>query len=534
MRKNLIFAISLFIFVSGFIFQGVAQAGKGEKKEFEYYHKKLSQIKEKNTKYRVAIGTFGETVDIPGSPFNKIEKKDDQGGKTYNINIATPNLPKPEESKVSLAAGMLFDLLKKTDRFDVVERKEVNQLVREIQFEQSDWVKKDSINKLGNIYGIQYILLGDILSNKSGERFGPSQYTTTLRLVDINTGSIIATGTGQKNNLQEALAEAVNILTDDIKSSIWTCRVVQVDSKGVYINAGLDDNIEKNDVFAVIRLEDPIKDKATGLILGYKQTEINKIKIVEVLENKLSLAKSLDPAVPIKEGYIVSAKRVKPSKDNEINLWNQIFGTNASKKEGVTTLGSSGKLVKKSLPISSVENIVEAYGKSVVLIQTQSSMGSGFVVSSDGLILTNSHVINMSETISVKFIADNRVYSNVQVVKNNTIRDLALLKINEVGNFTPVVLGDSDQVSVGERVVAIGNPKGLENTVSDGLVSALRDMNGTKLIQISAPISSGSSGGALFNMNGEVIGITSSSFNEGQNLNFAVAINHAKNELSLD
>ena len=147
------------------------------------------------------------------------------------------------------------------------------------------------------------------------------------------------------------------------------------------------------------------------------------------------------------------------------------------------------------------------------------------------MIITNSHVISGGGAISIKFIADNRVYSNVQIVKDNTIRDLALLKINGAGNFIPVVLGDSDLVSVGERVVAIGNPKGLENTVSDGLVSAVRDMNGTKLIQISAPISPGSSGGALFNMNGEVIGITSSSFDEGQNLNFAVAINHAKNEL---
>lgn len=529
MKNNLILVIS--IFVSGFIFQGVVQAAESEKKEFKYYHAKLSQIKEKSSKYRVAIGSFGESVNIPGSSFNKTEKKEEQGSKTYNINISTPNLPKPEEPKVNLAVGMLFDLLKKTDKFDVVERKEVNQLVREIQFERSDWVKKDSVNKLGNIYGVQYILLGDILPNKGGERFGAGQYTASLRLVDINTGSIIATGTGQKNNIREALSEAVNILAADVQSSPWTCRVVRVDAKGVYINAGLDDNIEKNDVFAVIRLEDPIKDKATGLILGYKQSEINRIKIAEVLENKLSLGRSLNPAVPINEGDIVSAKRVKSGNSNEISLWNQIFGTNVSKKEGMTTLGPSVNLVKKSLPASSVESIVEAYGKSVVLIQTQSGMGSGFVVSSDGLILTNSHVVNMNETVSVRFIADNRVYSNVKVVKNNTIRDLALLKINEAGNFTPVVLGDSEQVLVGERVVAMGNPRGFENTVSDGLVSAIRDMNGTKLIQISAPISAGSSGGALFNMNGEVIGVTTAGFEEGQNLNFAVAINYAKDEL---
>ncbi|MFA5093132.1 MAG: trypsin-like peptidase domain-containing protein [Candidatus Omnitrophota bacterium] len=533
MKKNLIFVTFFAFLLLVFIFQNIANAAEGEKKEFEYYHKKLSQIKEQSAKYRVAIGSFGETIDIPGSSFNKIEKKVEEGSKTYNLNIGTPNLPKPEESKVNLAAGMLSDLLKKSNKFDVIERKEVNQLVREIQFEKSDWVKKDSINQLGNIYGVQYILLGDILPNKKGEKFGASQYTTALRLVDINTGSIIATGTGQKNNLQDALAEAVNILTNDINVGAWTCRVVQVDSKGVYINAGLDDNIEKNDVFSVIRLDEPIKDKTSGSILGYKQTEINKIKIIDVLENKLSLAKSLDPIVPIKEGDIISAKRVEANKDNEINLWNKIFGGNVSKREGVSALGSSGKLVKKSLTVSSAENIVEAYGKSVVLIQTQSSMGSGFVVSSDGLILTNSHVINTSETVTVKFIADNRVYSNVKVVKNDTIRDLALLKIDEIGNFTAVVLGDSDQVAVGERVVAIGNPEGLENTVSDGLISAIRDVNGTKLIQISAPISSGSSGGALFNMNGEVIGITSASFGEGQNLNFAVAINHARSDLSL-
>jgi S1-C subfamily serine protease len=71
----------------------------------------------------------------------------------------------------------------------------------------------------------------------------------------------------------------------------------------------------------------------------------------------------------------------------------------------------------------------------------------------------------------------------------------------------------------------------LENTVSDGLISAIRDDNGTKLLQISAPISHGSSGGAMFNSNGEVIGITSAGYEDGQNLNFAVAINHAKQEM---
>ncbi len=332
MKKNFIFTLSFFILVVGFIFQSAAQAGEGEKKEFEYSQKKLNRVKEKNIKYKVAIGSFGESVNIPGSLFNKFNEKPDGMSQTHNINIATPNLEKPGVSQVNLVVGMLVDLLKKTDKFDVVERQEVNQLIREIKFDKSDWVKKDSAKQLGNIYGVQYILLGEILPNYGGEQFGPAQYTTTLRLVDVNTGAIISTGIGQRNYLQKALADAVSVLLDDMQGDSWACRVVRLDDKGVYINAGFDEKIEKNDVFVVIRLEDPIKDQATGSVLGYKQTEIAKIKIVDVLERNLSLAKPLDIKTPIREGDIVSAKRVILKKDNETNLWDQIFGNNSSEK----------------------------------------------------------------------------------------------------------------------------------------------------------------------------------------------------------
>jgi serine protease Do len=90
-----------------------------------------------------------------------------------------------------------------------------------------------------------------------------------------------------------------------------------------------------------------------------------------------------------------------------------------------------------------------------------------------------------------------------------------------------VRLGDSDLVQVGERVVAIGNPRGLEQTVTDGLISAIRDTGkGYKLFQMSVPISTGSSGGPLFNMAGEAIGITAAYLEGGQNLNFAIPINY--------
>ena len=332
MKKNLLFSLFTLFFVFGFMILSVVWAEEVEKKEFEYSQKKLNRVKEKNIKYKVAIGAFGESVNISGSPFNKIAEKEDSRTQTYNVNIATPNLEKPGVPQVNSVVGILSDLLKKTDKFNVVERQEVNQLIREIKFEKSDWVKKDPANKLGNIYGVQYILLGEILPNYGGEQFGYNQYTTTLRLVDVNTGAVISTGTGQKNYLQKALADAVSVLADVLEGDSWTCRVVRLDDKGVYINAGLDDKIEKNDVFAVIRLEDSIKDQITGSVLGYKQTEIAKIKVIDVLGRNLSLAKSLDIKAAIKEGDIVSAKRVILKKNTEKNLWNQIFRNNASEK----------------------------------------------------------------------------------------------------------------------------------------------------------------------------------------------------------
>jgi S1-C subfamily serine protease len=97
-------------------------------------------------------------------------------------------------------------------------------------------------------------------------------------------------------------------------------------------------------------------------------------------------------------------------------------------------------------------------------------------------------------------------------------------------HFRPLRLGDSDRLQVGEEVVAIGNPLSLESTVSSGIVSAIRptEVQGHKFLQITAPISPGSSGGPLFNMAGEVVGITTSRMKEGQNLNFAIPINDVK------
>ena len=174
--------------------------------------------------------------------------------------------------------------------------------------------------------------------------------------------------------------------------------------------------------------------------------------------------------------------------------------------------------------------------------QTQAAAaGSGFILSADGYILTNYHVVEDSNSITVS-LYDGTEY-DAKLVGCDESNDIAVLKIDAEG-LTPVVLGDSDNLNVGDQVVAIGNPLGeLTFSLTTGVVSALNrevtlSSNVTmNLIQTDCAINSGNSGGALFNLYGEVIGITnakystSSSSNEASidNIGFAIPMNHVKN-----
>jgi hypothetical protein len=160
------------------------------------------------------------------------------------------------------------------------------------------------------------------------------------------------------------------------------------------------------------------------------------------------------------------------------------------------------------------------------------AQGTGFLVSRDGRIVTNYHVINGASSAIVK-LPDGAFYDVDGVVAFDKIRDLAVIKAHGQ-NFRVVALGDSDRVQVGEAIVAIGSPLSLESTVSSGIVSGIRTIEGKggKFLQVTAPISPGSSGGPLFNMAGEVVGITTLYIEGGENLNFAIPINDAKPLLS--
>ena len=147
--------------------------------------------------------------------------------------------------------------------------------------------------------------------------------------------------------------------------------------------------------------------------------------------------------------------------------------------------------------------------------------GSGIMIGKKGFILTNFHVVKRGVIFAVRIEDDEKVYVTSEVIKYNPQLDLAVLRIDRELNPLPVYDGRKKLVR-GQRVVAIGSPLGLFNSVSDGIISGFRKIKDVDMIQFTAPISSGSSGGAVLNMYGEIIGISTAGVDSGQNINLAV------------
>ncbi|WP_162341470.1 stalk domain-containing protein [Paenibacillus paridis] len=181
---------------------------------------------------------------------------------------------------------------------------------------------------------------------------------------------------------------------------------------------------------------------------------------------------------------------------------------------------------QKNLPTMTSKEIVDKFDASVVLIMTNRAQGSGVVIG-DNLILTNYHVISDASSATALTLRGKEM-KITGVVSYDENADLAIVKTEASLNLPVVELGYGFNSYKGSKVVAIGSPLGLQNTVSDGLVSNIAYENSIRYIQTSAPIDHGSSGGALFNEYGELVGITTLGYsNTNADLNFAVSVIHA-------
>ena len=152
------------------------------------------------------------------------------------------------------------------------------------------------------------------------------------------------------------------------------------------------------------------------------------------------------------------------------------------------------------------------------------SLGSGFFVRNNQ-IATNLHVVSGAARGYARLVGKKTKYNIEGITAVDRARDLVILKISALGT-QGIPLGNSDMVQIGESIYAVGNPRGLEGTFSQGIISSIRNVGTDKIFQLTAPISPGSSGGPVLNDKGEVIGVSVATYRGGQNLNFAIPSNY--------
>lgn len=180
--------------------------------------------------------------------------------------------------------------------------------------------------------------------------------------------------------------------------------------------------------------------------------------------------------------------------------------------------------------------IIENAVYSVVTITTDSGQGTGFIISNDGYIVTNAHVLADDQgrlATGVKTITYNQGISNAEFIGYDGLLDIALLKIS--GTYQELDLGNSNNIQIGEKVIAIGNPLGLQFSVSQGIISALnrKGINGINAyIQTDAALNPGNSGGPLINTQGKVIGINNFKISGGESLGFSLESNYIKDAVN--
>ncbi len=286
-------------------------------------------------------------------------------------------------------------------------------------------------------------------------------------------------------------------------------------------------------MYEPIGFEDPMRRQNAAVQAEKEKTRhIRQERATLVIFAVLVIAVIIFGFGGIVADILTGSSRIKTLGGEQVVIYQE------SKPKGATDLSKfqneNGKYTTEGAAAAVRDSIVEIKTYADAFHKDLLGTGSGVILNEDGYIVTNAHVLD-SEGYHDVHTADGSIYS-AKIVGRDSKTDIAVLKISGTG-LSPATLGDSDEVLVGEQVIAVGNPAGLSNTVTDGIVSAVNreirsDSTGfeMKCIQTNADISPGNSGGALVNMYGQVIGITSSkyisSYYEG--LGFAITINEAK------
>lgn len=260
-----------------------------------------------------------------------------------------------------------------------------------------------------------------------------------------------------------------------------------------------------------------VKSDEIVVDIGYTVLVIPRSQILQLLNDNAPEVRSAAPAPPvaeIPEALVAPPPAVAPQ---------------PAAASGQRFYSVGARLLKER----PVRELAAELGGAVVQVRTPAGLGSGFFINEDGFLITNFHVTEDETQISVEVFQqkngelERKVYKQVKIVALNKFGDLALLKVEDkdAPKFDHVSLGDSDALAVGERVFAIGSPLGLERSVTEGIVSTkTRQLQGNLYLQTTAQINPGNSGGPLFNLRGEVVGVTNMKITSGEGLGFAIPV----------
>ena len=258
--------------------------------------------------------------------------------------------------------------------------------------------------------------------------------------------------------------------------------------------------------------------------------------LIAVASTALPATKGRSPRDPKKESLVPAAK---PRRDwmtgellrSDAHLWRYPDWASILTDADLRAIARGKGPTQTPRPILKPEQIVEQCGKAVVMVIAERADGSivqgtGFFTSRDGMLLTNYHIVEDAEIIRVRTLGSKSLI-NARQMDIDKQHDIALLKAGGASNRPWLEIGGPRVLRMGEPVYVIGNPEGLDNTISDGLLSGRRGKGMEQVLQISAPISRGSSGSPVFDRRGLVIGIVVALKRDGQNLNFAIPIEMA-------
>ncbi len=269
-----------------------------------------------------------------------------------------------------------------------------------------------------------------------------------------------------------------------------------------------------------------------GLVLyyNYKINEMNK----EIAENINQLRKSFEKEIDsIRTNLTLeiemldtNLKTFKTQNEEEINTLNSLI--NEIEQQSNIKLDELQDELK-SIKVESKDftAIIGDVIQSVVSVGTNKGLGSGAIIDDRGFIVTNYHVVQDAKLIRI-LTYDNEVY-NAKLIGYNSLADIAVLKVD--ASLDELRFGDSDDVEVGERVIALGNPAGLSFTVTEGIVSAVHRKGSNDLaiyLQTDVPLNPGSSGGPLVNTNSRIIGLNNYKIGGYESLGFAIESNTVK------